>query len=73
MKSGKHNPLTKQTNEKSLDAVKSDIFETLRDLDKALYIAANKDGQSGRNLPVAFASNALYVMERNGFRNEEYQ
>jgi hypothetical protein len=60
LKTGKHNPLSKNTNQTSLEHCRQDITEALKDLEKALYVSNEKN-----DLPVAFASNALYIIERN--------
>ena len=61
MKTGKHNALSKFTNEQSLLACRKDLLQGLQSLEKLLYILTEKD-----DLPVAFATNTLYVLERNG-------
>lgn len=70
MKDGKHNKWTLNVAEKSLEMVRQDLFTTLPHLGKLLYITKEQE----QDLPVAFATNALYVLERNGCGNkEEYE
>jgi hypothetical protein len=60
-KTGKHNKWTQNVYEKSLEAVRNDLKEGLQTLERILYVSTQM-----HDLPVAFASNALYVLERNG-------
>lgn len=64
---GKPNKWTAQVAVKSLEKVREDLAKYLPQLDKLLYVT-----QQNQDLPVAFASNALYVLERNGGGNREY-
>jgi hypothetical protein len=68
MKSGKHNYFTSSFNKLNLKNCKQDINKGMIALRKSLYVS-----NENSNLPVAFASNALYVLERNGGVEEEQQ
>jgi len=61
---------THSYNVSSLKACRKDLIENLEALEKLLYIS-----KEGQDLPVAFASNALYVLERNNATNlrKEYE
>ena len=50
----------------SLKGVREDLLTTLPQLSKTLYVMNDKT-----DLPVAFATNALYVLERNGGNHRE--
>lgn len=50
---------------KSLAAVDEDIQAHLKDLESVLYVLEPAEGKRLTDLPVAFASNTLYVLERN--------
>eukprot|EP00350_Pseudokeronopsis_sp_OXSARD2_P013936 CAMPEP_0170540528 /NCGR_PEP_ID=MMETSP0211-20121228/518_1 /TAXON_ID=311385 /ORGANISM="Pseudokeronopsis sp., Strain OXSARD2" /LENGTH=242 /DNA_ID=CAMNT_0010842971 /DNA_START=106 /DNA_END=831 /DNA_ORIENTATION=- len=67
MKSGTRNPLTKDFNQKSLQQVATNIEDGTQSLLKLLYVGGSVD-----SLPVAFASNALYVLERGGSGDREF-
>lgn len=67
MKSGKANKFTVDINQKSLQSVRGDLSVNLNLLDRLLYVT-----NQSHDLPVAFASNALYILERNGGGNREY-
>ena len=67
MKSGKHNSMTKALNSQSLEACRKDLQEALESMNRLLYVSVGM-----RNVPVAFASNTLYVMERNGSGDRSY-
>lgn len=65
MRSGKANNLTKNVSEKSLANVTSDLSTSLPHLANLVHILEPTNGGL-INLPVAFASNTLYALERNG-------
>lgn len=70
MESDKASRLTGNTAGQSLNEVEKDLDKHFQALDRMLYVT---DPQK-QNVPVAFASNILYVMERNGMRNmEQYE
>jgi hypothetical protein len=66
MKSGKHSKLSQNATEKSLSAVNEDLLKTIPALQNMLYVLQPQQNGRVPDLPVAFASNALYVLERNG-------
>lgn len=66
MKSGKANKLTQNTTEKSLTGVNEDLVKAIPVLQNSLYVLSPQQGGKVPDLPVAFASNTLYVLERNG-------
>jgi len=66
MKSGKANKLTLNTTEKSLTGVNEDLVKAIPALQNSLYILSPQQGGKVPDLPVAFAYNTLYVLERNG-------
>ena len=66
MKSGKPNKLSQNTTEKSLSSVNDDLVKAIPTLQNTLYVLQPQAGGKVPDLPVAFASNALYVLERNG-------
>jgi hypothetical protein len=49
-----------------LQSCKKDLQDALQILDRIMYISTNL-----HNIPVAFASNALYVLERHGTGSRE--
>lgn len=57
---------TNPTNTSILLAIRKELIEGLQSLQKALYVSKGSE-----NLPVAFATNALYVLERNGGGNRD--
>ena len=61
MKSGKHNKLSVNFNEKSLKQVTQDLNEHMEFLNKILYIQ-----KKNADFPIAFVTNTLYILERNG-------
>jgi len=66
-KSGKVNKLTAQFAEKSLGSVDQDLKESIAQLQNMLYVLQpSQPGAKLPDLPVAFATNALYALERNG-------
>jgi hypothetical protein len=66
-KTGKTNKLTAQYAEKSLGSVDLDLKESLTQLQNMLYVLQpSQPGAKLPDLPVAFATNALYSLERNG-------
>lgn len=67
MKTGKHNSLTKNISVQSLKLCRKELNDALESLDRLLYVSVGM-----QNLPVAFASNTLYVMERNGSGDRKY-
>ena len=68
-KSGKPSSLTRDANKKWLIECKKDLAVGLKDLAKIFYVT-----QGEVDLPVAFATNALYVSERNGgFARDDYE
>jgi hypothetical protein len=67
MKSGKTSRWFSDVAGKSLNHVNDDLKSTIPHLHKLLYITGNNK----HDFPVAFASNALYVLERNGSGNKE--
>ena len=67
MHSGKPNSWTKNVAFQSLQACIKDLEEGLQTLDRLLYVST-----SMHDLPVAFASNTLYILERFGRGNREY-
>ncbi len=69
MKAGKHHPVTRDLTKESLKCCKKDIEKGMVALRKVLYVS-----NENIDLPVAFASNAIYVLERNGGgETEDYQ
>ena len=66
-KSGKLSSWSKPIVKQSLDAVRNDLEEGLKTLDRILNIST-----ATQDLPVAFATNALYVLERNGATDRSY-
>jgi len=66
MKSGKNSKLTQHATEKSLGAVNEDLSKTIPALQNMLYVLQPQQNGKVPDLPVAFATNALYVLERNG-------
>jgi hypothetical protein len=67
MSSGKANNFTKQLTLTSLKSCRKELDEALNTMDRLLYISKNM-----HDMPVAFASNALYVLERFGRGNKQY-
>lgn len=67
MKSGKYNSFSKSTNESSLEVCRKDLQDGLESLERLLYISNNT-----HDLPVAFASDAIYVLERNGHGDRSF-
>jgi hypothetical protein len=66
-KSGKVNKLSAQFSEKSLTNVNQDLKESIAQLQNMLYVLLpSQPGAKLPDLPVAFATNTLYVLERNG-------
>jgi hypothetical protein len=66
-KSGKVNKLTDQYSQKSLTSINDDLSQTLPQLENILYVLQPQQPESKLpDLPVAFATNTLYVLERNG-------
>lgn len=68
LRSGKANYFTKHASEKSLANVTSDLSTSLPHLANLVHILEPTNGGLV-NLPVAFASNTLYALERNGVSN----
>lgn len=58
--------MTSAFSEKSLGKVAEDLQQTLPQLANLLYVLQPSQGQTAPDLPVAFATNTLYVLERNG-------
>lgn len=69
MKSKKLKNWQKNTNQAFLLDVRKDITENLVHLERILSV-----GKGDEDLPVAFAANALYILERNGagYTEEDY-
>ena len=67
MKKGTHNGISRKTNEEGLKLCRKDIQENMKYLERALYVS-----KEGVDLPIAFATNALYVMERFNCGNRDY-
>lgn len=65
LKSGKAGLLS-HVAEKSLASVTEDLKANLQNLESVLYVLTPSDKNKAADLPVAFASNTLYVLERNG-------
>lgn len=65
LKSGKPNKLTLPTTQKSLSAVQDDLTKVLPALQNMLYVLRPAENKQVPDLPVAFATNALYILERN--------
>ena len=73
-KSGKVNALTDHFSVKSLTNINEDLTSTLPKLQNMLYVLQpqqHNEDEKLTDLPVAFASNALYVLERNGATQRE--
>ena len=66
MKSGKHNTISKSSNETGLKECRKDLLKGLSFLQRIFYTCKGTE-----DFPVAFATNALYIMERNGGGNTE--
>lgn len=62
---GKNSPISESTMVDSLKTVEEDLAKNLTFLDRILNVL-NPEKQ---NLPVAFASNSLYILEKNGLGN----
>lgn len=70
MNNGKASKLTGQVTEKSLNNVNEDLTKSISQLQNMLWVLQPQDATSKfPDLPVAFASNALYSLERNGAVN----
>lgn len=65
-KSGKVNKFTEQFSQKSLSTINDDLGTTLPQLQNILYVLSPQQEAKMPDLPVAFATNTLYVLERNG-------
>ena len=66
-KSGKVNKLTDNFSKKSLFSINDDLNQTLPQLQNILYVLQPQRADAKLpDLPVAFATNTLYVLERNG-------
>ena len=65
LKSGKAS-LFSHVAQKSLASVSDDIKSNLENLQSVLYVLTPSDNGKAADLPVAFATNTLYVLERNG-------
>lgn len=65
LKSNKAGPVSANYSEGSLKAVKKELAEQLPLLSNMLYVLQPLEHKSVPDLPVAFATNALYVLERN--------
>lgn len=66
LSSGKANILTGSVTEKSLAMLSAELESTLPTLANMLNVLAPAEGKAIPDLPVAFATNTLYVLERNG-------
>ncbi|CDW84360.1 UNKNOWN [Stylonychia lemnae] len=67
---GKNNSYQEQYSTQSLREVEEDLAKHLPNLERLIKIL----NPEKNNLPVAFASNALYILEKNGLGNrEEYE
>ena len=66
MKNGKPSKLPQATTEKSLTHVNEDLVKAIPALQNMLYVLQPQNEGKLPDLPVAFATNALYVLERNG-------
>ena len=67
MSSGTFSRFTVNYNKQALEAVKKDIETNLKHLERIINA-----GNGNEDLPVAFASNTLYTLERNNLGNHEY-
>lgn len=65
MNSGSLSSLTKSTHEAALKECVKDIQDNLKNLQKSLYVS-----KKGVDFPIAFATNAFYIMERYGLGNK---
>jgi hypothetical protein len=67
MKNGKPSKLTSPITDKSLTSVSEDLSKSVTQLQNMLWVLQPQDPASNvPDLPVAFATNALYSLERNG-------
>jgi hypothetical protein len=68
MLSGSANKWTQQSTEMSLKSVQGEVTKHLEHLQKLINVS---NEASINKLPVAFSTNALYILERNGAGNRE--
>lgn len=76
LKSGKTSRLLSHTTQQSLTAVEKDLGQTLPHLTNMLYVLSPDGDKKIADVPVAFASNTLYVLERNnlgGYSKDAYE
>ena len=66
MRSGKASSLTAGVTQKSLQMCADEIKESLPVLANTLYVLTPLDGKAVPDLPVAFATNSMYVIEKHG-------
>ena len=71
MRSGKASKLTSKFAEQSLIHITEDLTKTLPQFTNMLYVLQPTDDHKVPDLPVAFATNALYILERNGGTQRE--
>lgn len=66
MKSGKRSALSNGVSEKSLKMLGEEMRESLPTLANTIHVLTPAEGKDLPDLPVAFATNSLYVLEKNG-------
>jgi hypothetical protein len=71
LKRGKPSMLTSGVTAKSLSMCQEELSTALPALVNMLYVLTPAEGKPLPDLPVAFASNVLYVLERNGLGNRD--